>query len=210
MESSAKQTKLWGILESKMPHDVDSINNACCEAEVLLGRIPDTFPTYTLHDATHSKNVCDLMFNLLGDQANELTGLEAAFLILSAFYHDIGMVYTLEEKTNLLNSQQFSEFRKEHRYANDKIKANNGQIPDDIAELFFRKIHPQRIGQIPDLIIGGVPIKRELAMLCKSHGDNVAKILGDEYKELTDFDRESADMVFCAILLRLADILDFD
>jgi len=204
-----KQTKLWTVIKNKLdPHDVNIIVSACSDAEDLLSRINDTFPTYTLHDGVHCKNVCDLMFELLGEQATQLTGLEAAFLVLSAFYHDIGMVYTPEEKDYLLESQDFLHFRKSHRYINDKIKANNGQVPDDIAEWFFRSIHPQRMGHVPDIIIDGIPIKRNLVALCRSHGDSVKEIISDN--DLTDFHQESADLVFCAILLRLADILDFD
>jgi len=97
------QTKLWDLLQKKSwvnrTEDIASIECACKEAEDLLTRIPDTFPTYTLHDATHSRNICDIMFNLLGEDGREkLTVIEIALLILSAFYHDIGMVYEEGEK----------------------------------------------------------------------------------------------------------------
>lgn len=209
--STVKQTKLWPILVSKLNNaDVVTIENACNKAEDLLSRIPDTFPTYTLHDATHSKNVCDIIFELLGNKADDLTGLEVSFLILSAFYHDTGMVYKTEDKDFLLNSQEFQMFLKEHRYACDRVKASDGQIPDDIAEWFLRLIHPQRMEYVPEIVIGGMAIKQELAALCKSHGSNVAEILSYSYKDLTDFPQGSADLVLCAVLLRLADILDFD
>jgi hypothetical protein len=204
-----KQTKLWEIISRKLKsQDVLEIEKACNNAEDLLGRIPDTFPTYTLHDATHSMNVCNLMYELLGDQADKLTGLEAAFLILSAFYHDIGMVYTPEEKSRLLNSQNFSDFQKKRRYIGDNIKANSKQVSDDIEELYFRTIHFQRMDAIPaDLTIENESIKQKLIVLCKSHGGSAREILN--CRELTS-GCESTDLVFCAILLRLADILDFD
>ena len=53
------------------------------------------------------------MAQLLGkDGIAKLTSLEAAFLILSAFYHDTGMVYKDEEKIGLLNDHDFNNYGK--------------------------------------------------------------------------------------------------
>jgi len=207
---TVKQTKLWDklndLLTSKGDHKaIADIEKACNDAEDILTKIPDTFPTYTLHDATHSLNVCKLMAELLGeDGISKLVALEAALLILSAYYHDIGMVYTQEEKEALLHSQEFKDFQKEQPYAYIKIKENNEEIPDDIADLYFRSIHHQRMERIPDLIIEGIPIRQYLISLCKSHGETV------DSGTLKEINKDIVDLVFCAILLRLADIMDFD
>lgn len=51
----------------------------------------DTFPAYALHDRQHAENVLRLMERLPGPAVDQLTPLEAAMLILSAYLHDIGM-----------------------------------------------------------------------------------------------------------------------
>lgn len=60
--------------------------------------VRQTFQNYTLHDATHILNVLDAMRGLLGDQIERLTVGEMELLFLSACLHDLGMVYTEEEK----------------------------------------------------------------------------------------------------------------
>jgi len=207
-------TKLWSVLVDKMKttgseDDIGAIKKACNDAEALLLQIPATFPTYTLHNATHCKNVCNLMFDILGEDGVErLTSLETALLILSAYYHDIGMVYDPIEKASILAGHEFLKFQEDYPYAFIKIKENNDEVPDDIAEWYFRSIHTKRMERIPDLVIEGKSIKHELAAICKSHGNNSKTILQDNL--LTSFPKEIADLVFCSVLLRIADILDFD
>ena len=206
-----KQTKLWDIAKDRLsPKDILEIEQACNDAEDLLSRVTDTFPTYTLHDARHAKNVCDIMAKLLGEHINIITGLEAAFLMLSAFYHDVGMVYTTDEKESVLKSNAFESFCNKHLSVKNKIALRGRTVPEDLAEWFFRSIHPQRMDRIPEIQVNDIPIKQELMTICKSHGNPVVQLISREYKDLIDFDKESADLVFCAILLRIADLLDFD
>jgi len=208
------QTKLWPILKDRFIstdnyNAIAKIKNACNVAEDTLLLIQNTFPTYTLHNATHSFNVCNLMADLLGDDGmSKLTGLEAAFLVLSAFYHDIGMVYEPEEKDALLDSEEFKTFQIGHPYVDIKIRENKGKIPDDIAEWYYHSIHQKRMERIPDLVIEGISIKDKLVCLCRSHGEDAESILHND--TLKSINNEIADLVFCAILLRLADIMDFD
>src|SRR5687767_13972456 len=67
----------------------------------LLDRIPDTFPTYTLHNRVHACNVVARIGDLLGKQVRDITALEGALLILAAYLHDIGMVFTEEERKKI-------------------------------------------------------------------------------------------------------------
>ena len=47
----------------------------------LMEHYVDTFPTYTLHNREHIYNLIRIMGQLLGDQVNKLSGLEAGILI---------------------------------------------------------------------------------------------------------------------------------
>ena len=68
---------------------------------------PDTFPTYTLHNRVHACNVVGRMGDLPGKQVKDITALEGALLIPAAYLHDIGMVFTEEERTNIQQERHF-------------------------------------------------------------------------------------------------------
>ncbi|MFC1713153.1 hypothetical protein ACFL6S_05765 [Candidatus Poribacteria bacterium] len=184
-------------------------------ASNLLTLVRDTFPTYTLHNHIHSENVVRLMGELLGDDIEKITALEGAILILSAYYHDIGMVFREEERNDLTGEEDFDKFKKEHSEAIIKISESNDEIPPDVAEWYCRWIHPDRVhfflNEIDNEEIkwGVVSLKRSLGNICRSHGYDIDGLL-DEKTFKTDFLSGGADLRFCAILLRLADIVDFD
>ena len=83
-------------------------------AAPILDRIIETFPTYTLHNSTHARNVAGLMAKLLGERLQDLTPLEAAFLILAAYWHDIGMVFRGDERTRLTEEPEWPDFLQSH------------------------------------------------------------------------------------------------
>ena len=210
--NTVQTTKLFQTFLSKSPSPVEItvVEDACNVAEDLLSQIPHTFPTYTLHDATHSKNVCDIIYDLLGESGRQkLTIHETALLLLSAYYHDTGMVYSTDEKSDLLKEPEFQIFQDNHKEVYIKISENEGEISDDIAEWYYRSIHHNRMIHVPqNIVIGKVPIGRALHAICKSHGENIA--LFKESHLIQTIPQHTADIFFCAILLRLADILDFD
>lgn len=175
-----------------------------------LELIRDTFPTYTLHNAKHSENVLRLMGELLGDQIEKITPLEGAILILAAYYHDIGMVFKEELVRNIGREPDFKSFVKQYPSAYVEIHRNNNEIPIEIAEWYCRWIHPKRSALFisDDIRWEGTSLKTTLINVCLSHGENIEYLLNDNALD-TNF-LGSADLKFCALLLRLADILDFD
>ncbi len=211
--NSVTDTKLWEQLKTD-EHRV-LVKQLTKKAADKLDLVRDSFPTYTLHNEKHSLNVISLMEKLLGNDIKNLTELEAALLILSAYYHDIGMVFTEEERNNLQDEAHFDQFLNKHSKANLTIKqhqvSGDEDLPIDIAEWYCRWIHPQRSHDYilnHNISWNNYPIQHELAIICKSHGDDI-KQLNHLEKLSIDFIGE-ADLLFCAILLRLADILDFD
>ena len=58
---------------------------------------PSLHPEYTLHDDAHLLRVTQLMGNLIPDTVlrTVLNPVEIALLILSAYFHDQGMVWSL-------------------------------------------------------------------------------------------------------------------
>jgi hypothetical protein len=189
------------------------VRNLVQKASSRLDLVRDTFPTYTLHNHVHALNVTHRMGDLLGDRVRGLSALEGALLVLSAYLHDIGMVFTPEERADLKSEQEFGAFLNTYPEAFVKLQ-ESGSVTDDIAEWYCRWIHPKRVHRYLGTLKqeetrwGNVSLDRNLGLLCESHGRDTGSLLSDQGLR-TDFLGE-ADLLFCALVLRLADILDFD
>jgi len=209
-----EESDLWKVFIGKANREQRSFVKGLVDyAAPILDRVRETFPTYTLHNSTHSLNVIDLMATLLGRRIDQLTALECAFLILSAFFHDIGMVFDAEARAHLCDEPEFPEFLQKHPSA---LVAMSGKSepPIDIAEWYCRDRHADRVllhlNKLGDdrLLWGIASIRRELNNVCASHNLDASELLNID-KFPTNYLHE-CDLVFCGILLRLADILDFD
>lgn len=209
-----ENTALWRAFAAKAD-DAQRVlvRDLTSSAAARLALVRDTFPTYTLHDRTHSLNVVGRIGDLLGPDVEKLTALEAALLILGAFCHDIGMVFTEEERERVGEEPHFADFLKEFPEAALRV-AREGGVATDVAEAYCRWIHPDRVYEflktVPEhkLLWGRTPLLDKLGAVCRSHGYDVRELLDDE-KFKTDYLSE-ADLRFCAVMLRLGDILDFD
>lgn len=183
-------------------------------AEPILDLVRDTFPTYTLHNRVHAENVLSLMAQLLGDRLTDLSPLEAEILVLGAYFHDIGMVFTPEEKQRIAESDEFQDYLKGNPAAYLTFAHGIKEtIDDSVVEGFCRWAHAERVTEwiqkVPEHLLtwGSVSIANALATVCKSHNWPIEK-LNDPTLNISFLG--TCDLKFCAILLRLADILDFD
>lgn len=171
-----------------------------------------TFPMFTLHDETHICNVLRIMAELLGDRLEELTRDETAMLILAACCHDIGMSVSEAEKQELVRGHLLRLYLNRHDSAYNKAYAKGGSTPelsDVLLRDFLRTIHHERVKELlckqyphwPKVLVGKVNCK-DLILVCQSHGEDISAVEG--------LASNGVDLRFCAVLLRLADILDFD
>jgi len=207
-----EQLPLWNVLTSKNVSDAQraNINYLIEYAANILDRVIETFPTYTLHNSTHAENVVHLMAELLGPRCKDLNPLEAAFLLLSSFYHDIGMVFQSEERNRLSQEPEWKIFLDKEPDAYLAVN-KSPEIPLDVAEWYCRWRHSDRVyvylNRLSDeqLKWGTTSFREELGEVCLSHN-----LDANALHKLTTAFRGEADLRFCAILLRLADILDFD
>ena len=220
-----KDEKLWKTLKAKAEEEEErcgerenfekyltAVAEICQYGVDRAKTIRDTFPFYTLHDEVHICNVMRLMAELLNDGLSSLTRDEAALLVMAACCHDIGMSYTEGEKKALLNNKDaIRRYLDKNPSEYMKAYATGGEEPDlsdEIKMNFFRSIHHERSRELlqkkewPRELRGRID-KEDLIRVCRSHGEEVS--------ELTALDPvHSLDRRFCAILLRLADILDFN
>ncbi len=208
------RTALWKLLESKAEQGeltaetLSAVSALCAEGAALSKDIVRFFPNYTLHDETHIANVCDWMLRLLDeDLKRRLTSRQAVLLLLAACWHDAGMSVSADEEGSLARnprSQAWTAFFREHK-REELAYERDGAISPETLRSFVRFHHPARVrNKLTNWSseLQRLSLRREdLLALCESHG-----------KALEDCPalRKDPDLPLCAVLLRLADILDFD
>lgn len=213
-------TELWKILKDRTRKEklsdefVVGVGEICSHGIKLAKDIIRFFPTFTLHDITHIYNVCDWMVRLLGDRKKELTAEEAALLLLSACCHDIGMSVSNVQREEFLDNTRTPEWRSYFK-ANPKDDAEfykTGKVSERMLRSFVRMNHHKRVAnQLEafawpnELSHWGIDCET-LIRLCQSHGEPIDELMFNEYDSYTN----RYDLRLCAVLLRIADILDFD
>ncbi|WP_313187168.1 HD domain-containing protein [Sphingobacterium siyangense] len=196
--------------------DIAMVESHIDYAMPLLNEYTKAFPKYTLHNNFHQKNIVKIIGDLLGPEIEKLDALECAMLLLATVYHDIGMVFNTDEIDNILSEPQFETFLEENTSAMLEFEDNNRQGTPGLIEWYCRWMHAKRVWKYLNKIHAKIPlmwenisIKTNLGYLCESHNWGIEKIISN----LSDFSSEylgKCDLAFCAILLRLADVLDFD
>ena len=214
-----EETALWQIYQEKAVSDgkrcgwVKEVYEAAAE---YLTDVRQTFQNYTLHDGTHILNVLEAMGGLLGDQIGQLTVGEAELMILSACMHDLGMVYTAGERRQWLEDEEACrKFLRE--YCPELLGRPAEEWPEDTRKWYLRTLHPFRLSEVLqneawkelcDRRPLQVVSKSCMIAVCQAHGENWTEIRNNW--ELEYLPSDDVDPLFCVLLLRLADLLDFD
>lgn len=226
------ETKLWKVLYEK--------TNNMEDREILLGWVKRvyetaanhlkmvvcTFPNYTLHDEVHILNVMDAIAGVLGTRIKDLSMREAELLILASCLHDIGMVYSEQEKEHWLNNVDYSAKYIKNRSPELLGKVGKEWDSETLQQDYLRWLHPFRVKEIlnredwrslfpnqpdPNLPKHNLSISTIIAV-CEAHGETIQEIERHTGSNgVLHFSRTNdTDPLFCAVLLRLGDILDFD
>lgn len=210
---SYQQTDLWRVFKEKASQEglgtdfISGVGEICERGENLSKTVIAFFPTFTLHDATHLSNVSQWMLELLGDYAEKLTAEEAAYLLMSAWCHDIGMAVKTEGENELrknFDTEQWKAYFDSHFDAQQEYHKTES-VSDETLRDFIRTCHAQRSGekirgmQWPNALTLNRVLQNDVADLCASHGLKLEDVRPDD----DSFRR-------CAALLRLADLLDYD
>ncbi len=202
--SDYKNTKLWKVLIDKDNIGVESkITDILDKTIPLLKEIKRVFPTYTNHDAEHSLKILKLIEMLIGDKIEKFSISELAVIILSSYWHDLGMM--CHDKNEILDEKWFTQ--------------KNKELNSDLVSNYLRSYHHLRLEKYlfdTDFILDNdnkhLLIKNNDVVDISYH---ISMSHNYPTKELEDFTKFSSngsddDFVFCALLLRLADIMDFD
>jgi len=195
---------------------------------------------FTLHDGDHLFRVLSLMEKLLTKQViKNLSSPEQMLLILSAFFHDIGMspdeeeVLTWrkvwDEKPELMGDEQitaFNEFKRfysarpeqqeiiEHLISQGK-NTNADTIKAYLITEYIRQSHADRAREIigrdwnNKIVYRNADLTVEFAQICYSHNDDALTLL-EQDKNFFCGSNVVACLPLIGVILRLADILDFD
>ena len=207
------QQELWKLFEQKAKAEhgeafVTAVEEVCGDALALANDINRFFPKFTLHDEHHSARVCGWMYALLGEHAEELTALEAALLVMAACCHDIGMSVGVDQEKQMQNPAYHGWAEHFRQNPMDKMEyEKGGKITDDLLRKYVRMHHHERIGEHdlewPDILVRKGITENDFLELCRSHGTGLSR-------EKLIYKKKKYDLLLCAVLLRLADLLDYD
>lgn len=194
---------------------------------------------FTLHDGDHLFRVLNLMERLIPKESiNELTSPELLLLIVSAFFHDIGMAPDEKEvlvwkkvwdhKPILEDNEQntFNDFKRffnsrpeDEKRLKDLISKGNLSQADTIKSYliteYIRQTHAERARDIIEqdwsekIKFRDTDLTVELAQICYSHNEDALTLL-DLDKNLLCGSGIYACLPLVGVILRLADIIDFD
>ncbi|MDR2409631.1 MAG: ATP-binding protein, partial [Bacteroidales bacterium] len=195
---------------------------------------------FTLHDDVHLFRVLYLMERLITKSViDNLSIPERMLLILSAFFHDIGMapdekdVLTWQkiwddtpsitdetEQKSFDGFKRFYEARPEQQEIIKKLTEERNQskvslVKSYLITYFIRQTHAERAREIIDKYWNGKIVYRntdltvELANICYSHNEDAIKLMELD-KNYSCGNDTYACLPLLGVILRLADILDFD
>ncbi|OAD91468.1 metal-dependent phosphohydrolase [Aequorivita soesokkakensis] len=194
---------------------------------------------FTLHDGDHLFRVLNLMERLLTKESiDKLTSPELLLLIVSAFFHDIGMapdeeevltwkkvwdVHPEIEKEDQRILEDFKRFYtsrpEDEKRLIELIKKGQNTQADTVKSYliteYIRQTHADRARDIIEkdwsekIKFRDTDLTVELAQICYSHNEDALSLLELD-KNLLCGSGIYACLPLVGVILRLADILDFD
>ncbi|MDP3667164.1 MAG: ATP-binding protein [Sediminibacterium sp.] len=238
-----KKSLIYAALESKCGNtDIEVISLVHEAVSYSIQRtktIIKHMGEFTLHDGDHLFRVLNLMERLLSKETTEQLSIpELMLLILTAFFHDIGMapdekeVITWKKVWDLLpdleddEQESFNKFKRFYSARPEQqeiierlIEQGENTKADTIKAYliteFIRQTHAERAREIigkdwdSKIKYRDTDLTVEFANICNSHNEDALKLL--------DFDKNypcGTNAYTClpliGVILRLSDILDFD
>lgn len=245
-QTRLKKSTIYIVLNEKCKNDpsgnqvLELIDEAIYYAYQRTKTILINMGEFTLHDGDHLFRVLFLMEKLLSsDILNKLSVPELMLLILSAFFHDIGMApdekNVLSWKKNWDSFPNFDDQSDEDEYKNFKryyfarpeeklkleellVRGNNSGaelIKHYLISDYIRTTHADRAVEILEKDwLGRIKYRDtdftvEFAGICFSHNEDPFSILNLDQNYLCG-PEIYANLQLIAVILRLSDILDFD
>lgn len=239
------RSKIYKMLRAKSENESDVVqasviglvNDAGEYCHNKLKTVIRHMPEFTLHDEVHIFNVLYLMEKLIPPKTLDFLSVpELMLLILTAFFHDIGMAPEENQvrawKRDWMNGGddfERQELEKFNRYCQPfpakhaevlrlrgSGKLEHAQLIEEyLISEYIRETHSERARRIiatdwqGKITYKNTDLTSEFAQLCFSHNQDALVLLNMATTMLCD-DREYVCLPFIGVILRLADLLDFD
>ncbi len=234
---------LWQQLASRTGPDAEEIRSTtvlCLNAATKILDKGGTAPSdFTLHDADHSFRVAEKMPKIVpSGTLEELSPHELAFLLLSAYLHDIGMTparsrtiayyeFLITGAPGLLGEKGVSEFQQWLDQQPEAITpplAKAETEPATIDQLrtarelvtyYCRERHNDWSAEWIRENLSQFPLASyaqwvdDLITLCRSHHEGFQELMGDTF-DARIVGTSVVNLRYLACVLRVADILDVD
>jgi hypothetical protein len=231
-------TSLWKELKSRPadPAMDRSLSVFLDKAEMVLSSAQVASTDFTLHDEAHSFRVAERMHELMPQGiVKNLSNVEIALLLLSAYCHDIGMSPGLEiirahrkwlyGDREQLNDTHAGEFQRwlDANYPDVAVPllvddtASHLAIADRIIGFYARDRHNdwseewirKNLNVPPHTLYGGWI--DDLASLCTSHHVGLDGLRSDRFDaRIVGSLGQPLNLRYLACILRVADVLEFD
>jgi len=246
IEAGLLKSKIYIKLKEKAQLEGDSIDSKICatiydcvkysydKAKLIVKYMPE----YTLHDSEHLFRVLGLMERIIPyQQLEKLSIPELMLLILSAFFHDLGMspdeddvkAWKKQWKSDVPTTNELKEFESFERFQKiqpdrvdeiSRLRINGNHPKAELIEQYLiseyiRLNHAQRVKRLlardwKNLIFyDDTPLTKILADICQSHNEDALSLLNLDPNYLSGEDTNIC-IPYIAVILRLADLLDFD
>lgn len=219
---SEKMYSQWNIIKSSV--------------EEKLKTVSSHFPHFSKHDVTHSQTIATHIGNLLGeDRVNKLSYSDIFMMLLSFYYHDVGMALEYEKIYEYFRSHDFQNKLREyendpssdlHNAASRLLKfgtkvasdyESSIDIYNDIILLIediYRVDHAKRSAEavMNDSLLNSVihiRCQNILAKICEIHQKSISSIATLPWKE-NGFFGDYFHPRMIAAMLCLGDLLDLD
>jgi hypothetical protein len=246
VENQLLKSKIYQIFKEKASKEGDSIEAQV--TSIVHDGVKDAYekskliikymPEYSLHDGVHLFRVLYNMEKLIPEEnIKHLSVPDLMLLILTAFFHDLGMApYEYEirawkqdwkdtepdeqERTLYLEFERFTKTYPEKldeigRLKEKKQEAKARLLEDYLLSEYIRTTHAQRA----KIIIAkewknrvkyrDTDLTHALAQLCFSHNEDSMALLKLDASYLCGEDI-TTNLQFVGLILRFADLLDFD
>lgn len=210
-----------------------SIKKSISEMLSLIGR-DEIFDQYTRHDISHVNMMLASLDYLIPKGTTErMTGADWLLIVLSIYFHDLGMLVTKKEYSERDKSKEYRDFQDNYLQDINNRESLKSLSDDDRQHFLYQEYvrchHGDRIAKwilqeessyvyydenVTSVINGLVKdmrplFRNDLAILCESHLlddiDNLDKYkVGQSYGVSPD---ERGNVLYAALVLRTADLL---
>jgi len=233
-------TRLWGALAARSDDTSQELGAVLTRILPRVEKVldhGDSMPgNYTLHDAGHSWRVAERMAEIAGD-LQVLSSYDIGLLLLAAYLHDIGMTPEVKRVsshfTYLLTGDEasleesaaetFQIFLDDHWDGLVPPIATSIPTAADITKAsqimteYVRERHNdwsaewirKNLSDLDDELYSGWV--EDLVLLCRSHHFGLEQLMQHNFDpRLIGTTGALRHLRYCACLLRVADVLDFD